>query len=67
MRSDEKFLRENILPVLTYTANIWCTLEVDENIVTRIFLTQKFANEINANYGSNYGSKIFKVGFCRDM
>ena len=26
-------------------------LKVDENIVTRIFLTQNFANEINANYG----------------
>ena len=40
------FLCENSLPVLTYTANIiiillWCTLEVDKNIVTRIFLIQK--------------------------
>ena len=52
VRSDEKFLRENSLPVLTYTANIWHTLEVDENIITRKFLTQKFANEINANYSN---------------
>ena len=29
----------NNLPVLTYT-NIWRTLEVNENIVTRIFLTK---------------------------
>ena len=37
----------------TYTANIlWHTLEVDENIVTRIVLTQNFANKINANYGN---------------
>ena len=42
----------NSLPVLTYTANIWHTLEVDKNIITRKFLTQKFANEINANYGN---------------
>ena len=42
-RSDENFLGENSLPVLTCAANIlWHMLEVDENIVTRIFLTQKF-------------------------
>ena len=53
VQSDEKFLCENSLPVLTYTANIlWHTLEVDENIITRKFLTQKFVNEINANYGN---------------
>ena len=33
-RSDEKFLHENSLPVLTYTANIWRALEVDKNIIT---------------------------------
>ena len=34
VRSDESFLRENSLPVLTHTANIWHALEVDKNIVT---------------------------------
>ena len=33
-QSNENFLHENSLPVLTYTANIWHALEVDENIVT---------------------------------
>ena len=42
VHSDENFLHENSLPVLTYTANIWHALEVDENIVTQIFLAQKF-------------------------
>ena len=37
MQSDENFLCENSLPVLTSTANIWRVLQVDENIVTRIF------------------------------
>ena len=36
------FLHENSLPVLTYTVNIWHTLEVNENIITRKFLTQNF-------------------------
>ena len=31
--------------------NIWCAFDMNENIVTRKFLTQNFANEINANYG----------------
>ena len=49
----KKFLCKNSLPILTYTVNIlWRTLEVDKNIVTRIFLTQNFANEINMNYGN---------------
>jgi hypothetical protein len=40
------------LPVLIYTANIWRAVNMNENIiVTRIYLAQKFANEINANYG----------------
>ena len=38
-QSDKIFLYENSLPVL---ANIWRVFEVDENIVTRIFLAQKF-------------------------
>ena len=41
MQGAENFLRENSLPVLTYTVNIWRTLKVDENIVIRKFLTQK--------------------------
>ena len=36
------FLHENSLPVLTYTVNIWHTLEVNENFVTRKFLIQNF-------------------------
>ena len=36
-QNDEIFLRKNSLPVLTYTANIWRALEVDENIVTQNF------------------------------
>ena len=32
-RGDENFLCKNNLPVLTYTANIWRTLEVDEIIL----------------------------------
>ena len=36
---------ENSLPVLTYTVNIWHVLEVDENIITQIFLTQKFCKQ----------------------
>ena len=37
VQSDENILCENSLPVLTYTVNTWHALEVDENIVTRIF------------------------------
>ena len=44
------FLCENLL-VLTYT--LWRVLEVDKNIVTQKFLTQKFVNEINVNYGNH--------------
>ena len=31
---------ENSLPVLTYTANMWCTLKLGENIVTQILQTK---------------------------
>ncbi len=41
-QSDEKFLRENNLPIQTYTANIWHAIDMYENIVTRIFLIQNF-------------------------
>ena len=37
-----KIFRENSLPVLIYTVNIWRALEVDETIATQIFLTQNF-------------------------
>ena len=47
-QSEEKFLHNNSLPVLTYTVNIWCALKVDKNIVN-------FANEINVNYGIRAG------------
>ena len=43
------FLHKSSLPVLIYTANVWRALELDENIVTRIILTQKF---VKRNYGS---------------
>ena len=39
VQSDENFLCKNSLP---YIANIWRALEVDENNVTRKFLTQIF-------------------------
>jgi hypothetical protein len=52
-RSDENFLRENSLPVQTYTANIWRAIDMYENIITQKFLTQKFYERklINMNYG----------------
>jgi hypothetical protein len=50
VQSDENFFRENNSPVQTYTANIWRAIDMNENIVTRIFLTQNSCNEINANY-----------------
>ena len=39
--SDESFLHENSLPILTYIANIWHALKVDKNIITQIYLAQK--------------------------
>ena len=48
-QSDEIFLRENFLLVLLYTANIWHVFDMNENIVTQKFLTQKFCKQ---NYGS---------------
>jgi hypothetical protein len=44
-QSDEKILRENNLPIQTYTANIWRVIDMYENnifFVARIFLTQNF-------------------------
>ena len=38
--------------------NIWCAFDMDENIVTQKFLTQTFANEINANYGTNENNEL---------
>ena len=36
--------------IMTYRANnIWCTFDVNKNIVTRKFLTQKIANEITVH------------------
>ena len=43
---DENFLCENCLPVLTYTANIWCAFDIDENIVTRKFLTKSLRTKL---------------------
>ena len=51
VQNDENFLRENCLLIILYTVNIWCAFDMNENIVTRKFLTI-FTNEINANYGS---------------
>ena len=45
-------LRDNSLPVLTYAANMWRVLEVDENIIAQIF-NKNFANEMNTNYSSS--------------
>ena len=50
-QKDENFLRENCLLVILYTVNVWCAFDMNENIVTRKFLTQYFANKINVNYG----------------
>ena len=49
IQSNENFLHENFLLVLQYTANIWCTFDMNKNIVTRKILTQTFANKIDAN------------------
>ena len=38
-QNDEKILHEYYLPIVLYVANIWHTREIDENIVTRKFLT----------------------------
>ena len=51
MQNNENFLHENCLLVTLHTVNILCAFDVNENIVTQKFLTQNFANEINANYG----------------
>ncbi len=44
-QSDENFLRENSLPIQTYTGNRLCAIDMYENIVTRIFLTQNFCEQ----------------------
>ena len=49
-QNDKNFLYENYLLVILYTVNIWCTFDMNENIVTQKFLTQNFANKINVNY-----------------
>ena len=55
MRSDENFLHENSLPILICTANIWRVLEVNENnIITRIFLTQKVCEQNQHKLRYNY-------------
>ena len=41
-QKDENFLHENCLLVILYNVNIWCAFDMNENIVTRKFLTQKF-------------------------
>ena len=53
-QNDENFLHKNCLLIMLYTVDIilWCALDMNENIVTQKFLTQKIVNEINANYGS---------------
>jgi hypothetical protein len=33
-------IRKNGLPVLTYTANVWHTFDIDKDLVTRKFLAQ---------------------------
>ena len=42
MSNDENFLRKIFLLVIPYTANIWHAFDMNENIVTQKFLTQKF-------------------------
>ena len=42
VQNDENFLHENCLLVILYTMDIWCAFDMNENIVTRKFLTQKF-------------------------
>jgi hypothetical protein len=44
-QSDENLLHENSLPVLTYTANIWRAIDMNENTVTQIFLAQNFCKQ----------------------
>ena len=41
-QNNENFLRENCLLVILYVVNIWCAFDMNENIVTRKFLTQNF-------------------------
>ena len=36
----QNFLCKNGLSILTYTVNIWCMFDVDENSVSRKFLTK---------------------------
>ena len=63
-QNDKNFLRENSLPVLTYTANIlWPALEVDENIVTRIFLTKNLRMKLTYAGVSLENTYIYSVSF----
>ena len=72
-----RFLHEKSLPVLTYTMNIWRTLEVDENnIVTQKFLTQilrmkltriminELINVVRKWFGSQ-SPVLFQISFYR--
>ena len=44
-QSDENILCKNCLLVLIYTVNIWRVFDMNENIVTRKFLTQKICKQ----------------------
>ena len=46
----QNFFTRIFLLVGLYTANIWHTFDMNENIVTQKFLAKNIANEINANY-----------------
>ena len=51
MQNNETFYANFLLLVKLYMVNIlWRTFDMNANIVTRKFLTQKFANKNNANY-----------------
>ena len=45
VQNDENVLHENCLLVILYTVNIWCAFDMNENIVTQKFLTQKFCEQ----------------------
>jgi hypothetical protein len=51
VQSDENLLHNNNLRVLAYTANIWRAVNINENVVTQIFLvnTENISDEFNAN------------------
>ena len=49
----ENFHLHNCQVTKLFLREIWRALEADKNIVTRIFLTQKFANEIQRSPEEN--------------